>query len=375
MDWAAWREEFPTLSRKTYLNSCSLGALPKGGRDAMNRFMDLWEEYGASAWYEIWLGEVNRVRQQFATLINADLDEVFLAPNVSTAIAPIASAIDVKPGHHYVACSDMDFPTLTYGFMARPDLQVKFARSDGVRTTLDAYREVVDEHTAVLATSHVFYTSGYVNDIKALTKLAHSHGAISLIDAYQGTGQLPTDVKAANVDVLVTGGLKWLLGGPGISYCFVKRDLHEEWLPKVTGWFAHARQFDFDPLNLTFAHDATRFNMGTPPTAAVYAGGAGLDIINEIGPAKIRERTNELGNDLIDRARDAGFKVLSPENEDERAGIIIIEMADPKKVVAKLADEKIIVDHRPGRLRLSPYFYNTIEENEIVMDAVKRAVA
>ncbi len=375
MDWGHWRGEFPTLARKTYLNSCSLGALSTRTRGAMNRFMDLWEEYGASAWYEIWLGEITRVRGEFAKLINAHPDEVFLAPNVSAALAPIVSAVEYKRGHHTVACSDMDFPTLPYAWLARPEVDVRFAKSDGVRTPLAAYDDVVDESTSILATSHVFYTSGYVNPLRDLSDLAHRHGALSLVDAYQGTGQVPTDVKAADVDILVTGGLKWLLGGPGISYCYVRRELHDTLLPKVTGWFAHARQFEFDTLNLTFARDARRFELGTPPVASVYAGGAGLDIINEIGPEAIRTRTTSLVTDLIERFNDAGFEVLSPDKESERAGIVIIEMKDPKHIVNRLADSNIIVDSRPGRLRVSPYFYNTEAENELAVEAVKRAVA
>ncbi|HWG89862.1 MAG TPA: aminotransferase class V-fold PLP-dependent enzyme [Candidatus Thermoplasmatota archaeon] len=375
MDFEAYRAEFPTLSRKTYLNTCSLGALSTRTRAGVNRYLDLWEDLGASAWYEIWMGEIEALRMKFARLIGAHKDEVGIAPNVSAVLATIASAMDYRE-RNQVVCNDLDFPTIPYQWLVKPGVKVSHARTpDGIHVPTEAYKPLVSEATAAVATSHVFYTSGYIQDVKAITRTAHAAGALSIIDAYQGTGQVPTDVKEIGCDVLITGGLKWLLGGTGISYFYVSREAQRKLgPPTTTGWFAHGEQFRFDNLAFSPKGDARRFELGTPSISAVYAGSAALDIVLEVGSENIRRRTTELVNDLHDRLHDAGFALKTPKRAEERAGIVMVEMPDPAGVVKRLAAENIIVDFRPGRLRLSPYFYNTIEENAKVVEAIQRAV-
>lgn len=372
MDWEATRADFPILARRTYLNSCSLGALSRQTRGAVNNFLDLWEEHGASAWYEIWMGELQATRERFARLINASPDEVALLPNVSSALSVLASASPSTPQTN-VVCAAMDFPTLTYQWQAKPGVDVRLApTSDGVTTPFEGYQKLVDSNTQWLATSHILYTSGAINDAKALGKLAHSNGALFLLDAYQATGQLPTDVKALGVDAYVTGGLKWLLGGPGISFVYVRKELHERLSPTATGWFAHKEQFKFDTAGFTPRDDARRFETGTPALPSVYAGNAGLGIIEKLGPQAIRQRTAELGRDLYERLQDAGYELATPRKEDERAGIIMVRDPEHAKTVASLRSRfDIVVDHRPGRVRVSPYFYNTFEENEKFVDAIR----
>ncbi|HUR68492.1 MAG TPA: aminotransferase class V-fold PLP-dependent enzyme [Candidatus Thermoplasmatota archaeon] len=370
MDWEATRADFPTLARTTYLNTCSLGALSRQSRAAVMRFLDLWEEHGASAWYRIWLGEVQATREKFARLIGAGADEVAILPNVSSALAVLAST---GPAEGNVVSAAMDFPTIPYQWHVKPGVQVRLAQSpDGIRTPISEYEKLVNAQTRWLATSHVFYTSGAVNDARALADLAHRRGARMLLDAYQGTGQLPTNVKELGVDAYVTGGLKWLLGGPGIAYVYVRRELHQELSPTITGWFAHADQFQFDSGAFRAHQDARRFEMGTPATAAVYAGGAGLEYVLKLGSHAIRQRENELTRELFERCHDAGLQLATPEKEDERAGIVMVKHLEPSKVVAQLREKhNIIVDHRPGRVRVSAYFYNTSAEIERFVDAMK----
>lgn len=370
MDWSALRSEFPTLSRKTYLNTCSLGALSRDARGAVNRFLDLWEEYGASAWYRIWLGETQATRERFARLIHASPEEVAILPNVSSALAVLASA---EPRGGNVVSAAMDFPTIPYQWQAKPGYEVRLAKSpDGIRTPLDAYRPLVDRETRWVATSHVFYSSGAIQDAKALARLAHENGARFLLDAYQGTGQLPTDVKALGVDAYVTGGLKWLMGGPGICYLYVRKELHDTLHPTVTGWFAHADQFAFDTSAFKPRPDARQYEMGTPAVASVYAGGAGLDVVLRVGSDAIRRRTQELVTDLYERLSDAGYDLATPEDPEQRAGIVMVRTPDPSAAVKALASEGIIVDYRPGRVRVSPYFYNLPEEHERFVDVMRK---
>jgi len=369
VDWSHLRTEFPTLQRRTYLNTCSLGALSRRSREAVVRFLDLWEEHGASAWYRIWLGEVQAVREKFARLIGAGVDEVAVLPNVSSALAVLASC---GPQEGNVVSASMDFPTIPYAWMAKHGMQVRLAKSpDGIRTPLAAYEDLVDGHTRWLATSHVFYTSGAIQDVPALARLAHRNGARMLLDAYQATGQLPTNVRELGVDAYVTGGLKWLLGGPGVAYLYVRKEAQADLAPTIAGWFGHQDQFAFDSASYRPHATARRYEMGTPATAAVYAGSAGLDVVLEAGPEAIRRRTSALVRDLHERLRDAGYDLATPEDERERAGIVMVRLADPAAAVKALAAEGIVVDYRPGRVRVSPYFYNTEAEVERFVDALR----
>jgi len=372
IDWQAWRDEFPGLQKSTYLNTVSLGQLSRRSRSAVNRFLDLWTERGASAWYSCWLAEVDGLRREFARLIGAGLDEVAIMPNVSSALAAVGSALDFSTRSGVVSC-ELDFPTLTYHFLAKAPLGVEtriLASPDRIQVPLEAFEGALDERTALIATSRVYFTSGYIQDVEALAEMAHKHGALCLVDDYQGTGQVPIDVRRSGVDFLVTGGLKWLIGGPGVAYLYVRRELAARLAPSVSGWFAHRRQFDFDPYTLEYRDDAQRFEAGTPAVAAVYAAKAGLEIINEIGPHALRQRTASLNQDLVGRLREQGYRLRIPEYPDRHSSITILETEDPLRVVHLLADRRIIVDKRPGAVRVSPYFYNTFEENGVIVDAL-----
>ncbi|HLE95830.1 MAG TPA: aminotransferase class V-fold PLP-dependent enzyme [Candidatus Thermoplasmatota archaeon] len=385
MDWQHWRKEFPGLARSTYLNSCSLGALSTRVRAAVLRHLDLWESDGASAWYGPWLAETVEARKAFAALIGAREDEVALFPNVSSALAVVQSGLvgpgpvpgpgqrarhpGPAPGRHDVVATDMDFPTQVHAFVADPRLRVSLAKGDGVRVDPAAVEALLSERTAALVTSHVLFASGQIQDVRRLCGAASRVGALSIVDAYQATGQVPTDVKQIGCDVLVTGGLKWLLGGTGIAYLYVRREARERLHPTIAGWFGHARQFDFDATTWERRDDARGLEMGTPALSSVFAGRAGLDIVREIGPERIRARSRELCDDLADRLRDRGFGLLSPMDGAERAGIVCVASPDPWGDVARLRTRGTIVDARPGRVRISPYFYNTPEENETFVDA------
>lgn len=372
-DWDAWRSQFPGLQERTYLNTVSLGQLSKRSRSAVNRFLDLWTEFGASAWYIYWLEEVDRLRGEFAQVIGASPEEVAIMPNISSALAAVSSSLNYEERQQVVSC-DLDFPTLTHHFIAKQPQGVEsiILRSpDKVSVGLEAFEAVTNEHTALVATCRVYFTSGFIQDVRSLAQIAHDKGALCLIDDYQGTGQVPVDVKETGVDFLVSGGLKWLIGGPGVAYLYVRQELISQLRPTVAGWFAHRRQFDFDPYTLEFRDDARRFEAGTPAMAAVFAAKAGLEIINEIGPGAIRARTATLNQDLVARLRACGYQLRLPPTPEQQASITILETEKPMEVTRALAERRIIVDKRPGAVRISPYFYNTIDENEILVQALE----
>ncbi|MDI9548959.1 MAG: aminotransferase class V-fold PLP-dependent enzyme [Chloroflexota bacterium] len=374
---AAWRGEFPGLEQSIYLNTCSLGQLSRRSMKAMQRFMELWQRYGASAWYELWWGELADARARFARLINAQPHEIAILPNVGVALSVIASSLDYAERPEIVV-TEMDFPTLPYQWMARgrEGAQVRLLHStDRIGVDLDAFAAAINTHTALVATTHVFFTSGWIQDIAAIAELAHNRGALCLVDGYQAAGQLPVDVKAAGVDIYLSGGLKWLLGGPGVVFMYVREELIDRLEPTTTGWFAAKEMFKFNPVRFERADDARRFEPGTPAVAAVYAANAGMSIIEEIGPAAVRARTRELVADLAARLRAAGLAPRLPQDMDRHAGIVMLPAAQPAQTVAALKDRRIIVDHRPGAVRLSPYFYNTEAENQAVVDAIGDALA
>ena len=371
MDWSAWRDEFPIFRSKIYLNTCSLGPLARRVRAAQERFLDEWEAHGAAAWYDRWLDALDALRGTFARVVGARPEEIAIAPSVSVALSSIASCLDYA-ARPKVVLSDLDFPTVAYQWAVKPGVeQVILPSVDRVSVAPEAYEDAIDERTAAVATSHVFYMSGAIQDVARIAKAARTQGALSLVDAYHATGQVPTDVHALGVDVLVTGGLKWLLGGTGIALLYVRKDFVPSLRPTMTGWFGNAGQFEFDHRRFAFHGDARRFELGTPALAAVYAAKAGLDLILEIGVERLRTRQTELVDDLADRAADAGFEIKTPADPERRAGIVMIRLENPADAVGVLARRGIVVDHRHDRLRVSPFFYNTPDDHGRLIEAIR----
>ncbi len=374
-DLLRYRDEFPILSKKTFLNTCSLGALSQRSIAGVGEFLRLWAEMGASAWYELWVDKLAELREAYGRTINATPDRIALTPSISVAMSSVAGALDYTR-RNKVVMADLDFPTLGHAALAKRRLgvEVEFVRSpDRVTVPLDLFEAAIDDNTALVATSHVYFTSGAIQDIKRLAQMAHERGALILVDAYQGTGQLPTDVGDLGVDFYTSGSLKWLLGGPGITFLYASPEAvrHE---PTSAGWWGMSDMFDFNISSLQFRDEAARYEMGTPSMAAVYAALGGCSIINEIGPERIRERDIFLTEDLIERAVEAGFKPRVAPTPEQRTCIVLLDFDDPKPIVAALAAQGIIVDSRPGAVRISPYFYNTVEENSRLIEAISAAV-
>jgi kynureninase len=374
--WASYRAEFPIFERATYLNTCSLGALGARVRAAVGRFLELWDGWGASAWYGPWWEELEALRGSFAGAIAAERSEVALAPSITGALTAVASCFDYE-ARPRVIVSDIDFPTVPYQWLARRGVEVVFAQSpDGLGVPIETFERLIDERTQLVVASHVYFQSGEIQDVAALARLAHARGALLFVDAYQSVGQLPVDVRALDVDFLVAGGLKWLLGGPGIAYLYVRRELHRQLAPSVVGWFAHGHQFAFDTRHFEYADDARRFQGGTPSVAAVYAARAGLEYVHEIGPARLRARQIELLTDLASGLGE--LRALRPRirgRVQDLAGILTVPVPDPAAAVAALRASGVIVDARPGVIRLSPYFYNTAEDFERALAALRRHLA
>jgi selenocysteine lyase/cysteine desulfurase len=282
-----------------------------------------------------------------------------------------------------VITTALDFPTVGHQWLARAPLGVEVVvlpSPDGLTVPLEAFEAAIDERTALVATAQVYFTTGAVQDVAALARIAHDRGALLLVDAYQATGLLPTDLgddatlPDAQPDVYVSGTLKWLFGGPGNAFLWVRPALWDALRPTSTGWFSSARQFAFDVTSLELAGDGRRWELGTPAVPSAFLARGGLSLVREIGVGRLRERTADLGDLAIAAADLAGLRVRAVRDAAQRGGIVAVEVADPKPVVDELARRGMIVDFRPGIVRLSPAFYNTDDEVEAVVGALAELV-
>src|SRR6266513_2780124 len=346
-----YRSEFPIFRDRIYLNTCSLGALGERARRKATQFLDAWDARGAAAWYDVWWAALAELRDRYARVIGATGEEIALAPSISVALSAVAEALDYTRRPKVVVTS-LDFPTVAYQWLAK--------RARGVELVVVESPDHVSG--PVEATSHVYFTSGAIQDIRAVTHAAHARGALCLIDAYQSVGQVPCDVRAADVDFLTAGGLKWLLGGPGIVFLYARAELARRLEPGIAGWFGHKRQFAFEPRVLERHDDARRFELGTPSLAAIYTQLGGLEYIEEIGVPAIRDVTAALTEDLIARACAAGFRPNVAARAEARAAIVMLPADDPAERVRHLASAGIVADARPGHVRLSPFFYNVQDD-------------
>ena len=367
-----YRDEFPIFRHSIYLNSCSLGALSKRARARVNEHLDLWEDRGASAWYEIWWAALAELRGRYGRIVGAGAGEIALHPNISGALTVVGEALDYG-ARRKIVVSSLDFPTISYQWLAKTKrVEVEIVESpDGITVPLELWERAIDDRTALVATSHVFYTTGAIQDARAIAELAHRKGALCLVDGYQAAGQIPVDVKALGVDFYCAGGLKWLLGGTGVAFLYAAPE-HHALLPAATGWFAHREQFRFDTRSLEFHADARRFEAGTPPMMPVYAQLGGLDVLEETTPEERYRVTHALSEDLVALALERGLVPRVAPKAEERTAIVNLPYDDPHAAVARLTVAGFITDARPGRVRVSPYFYNTYDDHRALVEFLTR---
>jgi selenocysteine lyase/cysteine desulfurase len=305
-------------------------------------------------------------------MLGAQASELAITHSTSAALSSIASALDYGR-RNKVVVAELDFPTLPYQWLIRPDVEVVFVPSDdGATVRPERFAEYIDDRTAVVATSHVFYATGAIQDLRRVAEIAHEHGALFLVDAYQGIGQVPTTLAGSGIDIYVAGPLKWMLGGPGLAYLYVRSELIRQLTPHIAGWFGARDQFAFDARHFAFRDDARRFELGTPALHMVHSALGGQEIIDEVTVPRVRERNQFLTELLIERARAAGFQIRGAAHRDERSAIVMIALDDPAGAVDYLAERGIIIDYRPGHVRVSPHFYNLESELDLVIDELVR---
>jgi kynureninase len=310
-----------------------------------------------------------------ASIIGAGSDSVVMHQNVSICQSLILSCFEPTPKRNKIVYSELNFPSVMYVYEAHAragKLRIETVPSaDGITIDLDRFLAAIDEETLLVPFSHVLFKSGFLQNAKAITERAHEVGARVVLDAYQSAGTVPFSVKDLDVDFATGGSVKWLCGGPGAGYLYVRPDLQDQLEPKTTGWMAHEEPFAFD-TDLRYATGIKRFLHGSPAIPALFAAQSGYRIINEIGLAAIREKSVRQTTRLIALAEEAGFSVTSPQNAADRGGTITVGHEDAAALTKELIRREFIVDYRPGAgVRISPHFYNTDEELELVIREMK----
>jgi kynureninase len=367
-----YRSEFSVFDHTTYLNSCSLGPLSGRALAGLQEYAQDWARFGAPAWWHAWMPKLDEAKARFARLIGAEPHEVTISHSISSALATVASCFsyDERP---QVVCAEPDFPTIAYQWLTRErfGVQVQFARSpDRITVPLSSYDEVVSAKTQLVATSHIFYATSAVQPIRQIADLAHERGATVVVDGYHSVGVVPVDVKALDVDIYVGGVLKWLMGGPGLTFIYVRDGLIDELRPTATGWFAAADQFGFDTQHFQPAPTADRFEMGTPAVSTAYAGVNSMGMVLEAGPERIYERLRLLTDRVVAHAQRSGYGVMSPLDAHQRGGVVMLQLDSPNETVQELQNRGFTVDYRPGLLRVSPHFFNTLDDVDRLMSQI-----
>lgn len=378
-DLLKWRSEFPILDKTVYLISHSLGAMPKGTYDQLHEYADLWATRGVRAWAEGWWEMPLTLGDELARIIGADPGTVVMHQNVSVCQSLILSCFDPTPERNKIVYSELNFPSVMYVYEAHArngKIRIETVKSDdGITVSLERMLAAIDETTLLVPFSHVLFKSAFLQDAKAIIDRAHEVGAMVVLDTYQSAGTVPFSVKELNVDFATGGSVKWLCGGPGAGYLYVRPDLQNKLEPKTTGWMAHEAPFSFD-TELRYASNVSRFLHGSPAIPALYAARSGYRIINEIGVEPIREKSVRQTNYLISLAEEAGFEVTSPKNAAQRGGTVTVAHEHAGAITKELLRREFIVDYRPGAgVRISPHFYTKDEELELVIEEMKKIAA
>lgn len=373
-----WRDEFPILDTCTYLVSHSLGAMPRAARAQAQQFLDAWETRGVRAWGEGWWETSRHTGDLLAPLLGVPAGSVTMVQNVSVAQSTVVSALDFSGPRRRIVVAELDFPTNQYVFegFRRHGAEVVYVPSpDGLTQPVESWLERIDEQTALVCCSLVLFRSSAITDVRPIIERAHAVGALVVLDVYQATGTLPLDLTALGVDVAVGGSVKWLCGGPGAGYLYVRPDLASRLAPAATGWAAHARPFAFETGAIAYAEGEARFASGTPNVSAWMIAQAGYRIVNEVGVPAIRAKSLRQTRRIMDHAASRGWRVRTPQDDAWRGGTVTLDVPDSARVAAELIARGVIIDHRPNAgIRMAPHFYTTDDEIEAALAVMDELV-
>jgi len=356
------RHRFPIFERLVYVNSCSQGALSDAVRDSYAAYLRDWEEQGAP--WEYWVEREEAARAAFAGLVNADQDEIAVTTSLSAGVSALASGLRYARRSKIVT-TELEFPTVGQIWHAQESRGARV-----VHVPLDQFERAIDDDTAVVSITHVSYRTGEMIDVREVVRLAHERGALVLLDAYQSAGSVPLDVKELGVDFLAAGTVKYLLGSAGLAFFYCRREILEKAWPTATGWFADKDIFAMDIHDYSPAQTARRFQAGTPPIPSIYAGIAGIELIESIGIEETREHVLNLNAHLIAGVDELGGTVVTPKKRKRHGALICVKSTDVDELVAALGRWGIVTSERDGNVRISPHAYNSLEDIDLVLEAL-----
>ena len=366
IDVQRWRREFPIVDTCTYLVSHSLGAMPRRASAYLQDFAETWSSRGVRAWHEGWWEIGRETGDLLAPTLGVRRGTISMHQNVTVAQAIVASCFSYDGARRKIVMTDLEFPSNHYLFegFRRYGAEIAYVPSaDPIRLDVQRFVDAIDETTVLVPLSLVLFKSAFITDARAVIEKAHRVGARVVLDVYQGAGTVPMDLEAWGADFAVGGSVKWLCGGPGAGYLYVRPDLADTLRPSLVGWAAHETPFAFATGPVQYAASPERFQSGTPNVPSLYSARAGYEIVAEIGVPAIRARSLALTRRLMDAACAAGFRLNTPEGDAERGGSVIVDVPNGAAVADELIRRGIIIDHRPGAgIRIAPHFYNTEEE-------------
>lgn len=363
------RSRFKIFQRKIYLNTCSQGALSDAVESGLNDFIASWHEQG-SPW-ETWVERYEAARTAFAQFIHASPDEVAIVTSVSAGINGIASALNFRE-RKKVVMGEFEFPTMGHVWLGQRvrGADVQFAKAEGNSIPAANYEKLIDCDTLIVPLTHVCFKNGFRTPVHDIEKMAHSLGALVMLDDYQDCGTRPVDVKGMNVDFYLTGTLKYLLGPPGLAFLYVRKELIPSLAPSVTGWFGQTNPFAYNPQHFELSPTARRFESGSPSIPNVYAAVPGFQILEEIGMEHVAGHIENLTQSLLRRTRDLGILAKTP---DRSAGpLVVLQCRDSTSLLQVLAQSGTIASSRFDGLRISFHVYNTLDDVNAVIEILKK---
>ena len=366
MQLTEYRDRFPILESTTYLINHSLGAMPAAAEERLADYAHEWRDRGVRAWSEGWWETPMTVGDQIGRIVGAPPGTTVMHQNVTVAEAVILSCFEFERPRNRIVYGEGEFPSVRYLYQA----QRRRGAELEIVADAEAVLAAIDERTLLVPISHVLFRNGEIQDVRPIVERAHEVGALVVLDAYQSVGTVPLDVVALDVDFAVGGSVKWLCGGPGAGWLYVREDVAERFEPALTGWQAHARPFAFEG-DQDYTAGAGRFLTGTPNVPALYAATAGYDLIEEIGVERIRESSMHQTALLVELCDAAGFDVVSPRDPGRRGGSVVVRTPEFEAVQRELEARDILCDARPDAgIRVGPHFFNTDEELRFAVDQV-----
>lgn len=370
LDPHLYRNEFPVTRSSIYMNHAAVAPISRRVRNAMVGLVDDVYQFGAAHW-DRWMEAYSAARNSAARLLNAYPREIAFTKNTSDGISTFANGLDWHDGDEVVSI-DAEFPGNYYPWqlLEQKGVKLRLVREIEGRISLDAVEQLIGPRTRVVAVSFVQYLSGYRLDLEKLGELCHNRSVLLFVDAIQGLGAFPLDVKRARISGLSADGHKWMLGPEGLGLFFLRADLLERVRPTTLGWLNFRGWMNFEARDCAWRDDARRFECGTPNTVGIYGLGAAIDFLLEVGIEPIAEHILDLTDHLRLGLQAAGHLVFGPLSRDECSGIVsfVPRQSASEDVVRLLRSLRIEVAARGGKVRVSPHFYNTHEEIDRLLE-------